>query len=214
MYLVDLSKDDDYHTQLNNTVWPMEACGPTSGINCLYAAGIDFDKPVGIAADDHLMSILRSDEGYKVMARLAPWAAGAYHPNEVHICLEWAINKMVGRKVDKFTEHGTLQSVIWNLAHGRPLIMSGPFTPGGHMVAVVGFLSAQHEDEVEILERVMLKTVIYIKVDDSYGDWHSNYRDHKGNGIKFVMDKFDSLTNVPDKDGNKHMHIINPDGWA
>ena len=146
MFQINLSKDGDYYTQLNNTVYPLEACGPTSAANCLATIGMD-KIPGDGSLDDRIMAKLRSPEAYNLMAQIAPWAIKRYEPNEVHLMLQWAVNKLVGKNVDRFTEFGTLEYAAYNIAACRPLIRSGSFTRGGHRVAVVGFTSFQHESD-------------------------------------------------------------------
>jgi len=213
MFQINLSKDGDYYTQLNNTVYPLEACGPTSAANCLATIGMD-KIPGDGSLDDRIMAKLRSSEAYNLMAQITPWAIKRYEPNEVHLMLQWAVNKLVGKNVDRFTEYGTLEYCAFNIAACRPLIMSGSFTRGGHMVAVVGFTSFQHESDFKDEMKIDFDLLSEFIVDDSYGNYFTHYQDHRGNNIKFSVDLFNKLTNISGRNGQKHMHVFNKDGWA
>ena len=214
MFKINLSRDSDYHTQLNNKIYPLEACGPTSAANCLEIIGMAKQFPGDMQLEDRIMGKLQSPEAFNLMAEIAPWAINRYKPNEVHLMLQWAVNILIGKQVDKFIEYGCLEHAAFNLAAGRPIIMSGSFTRGGHMVAIIGFMSLQQEEDFRDETKIDLSKILEFFVDDSYGNYFTKYQDHRGNNIGFPVGLLNELTNVSWKNGNKHMHIFNGEGWT
>ncbi len=207
MYQVNLSKDSDYHTQINNKKIPYASCNTTAMVMALKAAGLMFDFPAGVQPEDHFTEFMHRGEAFDKMHQWFPYAeANSMLPQNFSKCLEWGINEMMGRRVDKFTTRGTLQEMIWHVSEGRPLVMSGKFTSSGHFVTLVGFRTLQHKQDLRLVEGVILEAVDYVTVDDPYGNFHVNYTSHKGNDIKFDLDAYDKLTNIPGK--GKWMHII------
>lgn len=55
---IQLSRDTDYHSQVNNKVIPMEACNTTSAIMWLKTARIEFWHPKILQPEDYLTHIL------------------------------------------------------------------------------------------------------------------------------------------------------------
>lgn len=209
MLLVNLSRDNDYHTQRNNRFIPMTSCNTTSAIMALKASRIRFDSPRGVQPEDHLTKLLLSNESHAIMRDKYPWAIrNGYPPNQVHGMLAWGVNRLVGRKVDQFKTDGTLQEIVWHLFKRRALIVNGRFTRYGHMVCVIGFQSTQADWDIESQDDINLSQVIAITVDDPYGNYHQQYKDFSGNNIDFVLDEFHDLTRTYNADGSKWLHVF------
>lgn len=198
MVTIDISIDSDYHTQRNNAYIPHGSCNPTSAIMALRASFIDFPEPEGKQPEDVLYEILHSDEAWAKMRNDFPWAvSGGYDPVTVHGMLQWAINeKFVGRPVDRFSTRWTMQEILHNIAcNGCACTMATKFTRYGHIVCVVGFETEQEDmTAVAIPEHIDLDKVKNVIVDDPYGNYHTGYMSHRGNGIRVDMNKFNSLT--------------------
>jgi len=206
MFTVNLSKDNDYSTQLGNLLIPYDACNVTAGIMWLLAGKVVWWFPQAMKPQDYLTAILLGDDAWKrfVTNEREKYKAGLL-PQNVSSMLAWGINRMVGFEIDWFIQNGTLQQMIWFLYKGSPLIMSGPFTKAGHFVCVVGFTSLQHEGDWHSEKDINMDLVDIIWVDDPYGNYHTGYKDRNGNNVGFNLADFDKLTNIPN--GQKWMHV-------
>ncbi len=210
MWQVNLSKDFDYHTQINNRIIPFQSCGPTSAIMALLARGISFEYDAEKYPDpaDALTMLLLSEKARTFMHEQFPWAEGAgLIPQNLSVCLKWGIDRFVGKTVDHFTTRGTLQDIIWHLCHGRPLIMSGSFTASGHFLTVMGFETLQHQYDLLTIDDIDMDAIVNLVIDDPYGDYHTGYDSKRGNDIAFTVEEFHALTNQP-IDGLKWTHVI------
>ncbi len=209
MLKINLSIDSEYHSQINNKFIPYEACNTTAAIMWLKTAGVDFWHPKIMQPEDYLTAILNGKHAWHLFKDQFPdmYDLG-FRPQNLSKMLEWGINIMVGREVDKFITDGSLSLLIWELIRGRPVIMSGQFTQSGHFVCVVGCTSKQNREEIEMLEDVDPKAIEEIFVDDPVGDYHTKYRSSKGNNVRFKIKEFDLVTNLPN--GKKWMHLMNP----
>jgi hypothetical protein len=209
MFEINLSKDSDYCTQINNRLIPYESCNTTAAIMALDAARIDYPRRDGIQPEDDLTALLLTDEAWHRFDNVYPWGRkNGLKPQNISPMLAWGINKFVGKQVDAFVKSATLQHMIWHLLNGRPLIMSGSFTKSGHFVAVMGFRTRQHREYIMSATGVDLCRIEYIIVDDPYGNYHTGYKDHRGNNVQFNLQDFNRLTNESNRDGHKWMHII------
>lgn len=206
--VIDNSRDDEYHSQLNNRHVPRWSCGPTSAINSLRAAGITLPDTGGAQPEDALVELLTTPEAYDRMDAENPgYRAQGYEPYMVHSVLEWGVNRFIGRAVDVFSTNWTLRHLLIQILEGRTLVMSGPFTGSGHMVSVVGVTVAEH-DWGEDYSRFDLGRVGEVIVDDPYGDYHDGYRSPHGNGIRFSLEEFNRLTNARGRRSEKWAHVI------
>jgi len=200
MTRINLSHDKNYLTQLNNKISPHSTCNVTSAIMALYASRIGFDYPKDMQPEDYLASILISKESYERMTKLYPWAVrDGYEPYEVHAMLQWGVNKLVGKEVDKFTTKSSFTEIIKNLIKGYASLVSTRMTNYGHIVCVVGFES---NIRMDILNRMLFKEEKEVDAsiienfifDDPYGNYLSSYTDRNGNNIKLPYSTFDDLT--------------------
>lgn len=209
MFKINLSKDDDYHQQINNRFIPLEACNTTAAIMWLKAGGVQFWYPKMMQPEDYLTAILNGKDAWRLFKRerLDMYELG-FRPQNVSKMLEWGINIMLGRAIDKFIETGSLALLVWELISKRPVIVSGQFTSSGHFVTVVGCVSSQNKKDIEFLEDVDPGAIEEIIVDDPYGNYHSGYKNRQGNNVSFGRDEFDNVTNLPK--GAKWMHLMNP----
>lgn len=207
MFVVNLSYDNDYHTQRNNQVIPLTSCNTTSAIMALKASGISFHFPVGMQPEDHLSELLLSEEAFEKKRRDYPWAKNI-PPNQVHGMLQWGINKLAGKNVDQFKTNGNLREIIWRLFHRTALIAHGTFDKHDHMVCVVGFQSTQHEWDLAKPKDIDLSCIEAIIIDDPFGDYRTGYKDHHGNDIKMSLDEFNDITHNRGKAEKKWIHVF------
>lgn len=209
MFEINLSRDSDYCTQINNKKLPYESCNTTAAIMALDASGITYPRRDGVQPEDDLTELLLTSEAWRVF-RLNHSAArnAGLKPQNVSPMLAWGINKFVGHKVDNFIINGTLQQMIWLLLNGKALIMSGSFTKSGHFVTVVGFASKQHRENINNALAVDICKIDAIIVDDPYGNYYTGYGDYHGNDVRFSLQDFNHVTNESNRDGHKWMHII------
>jgi hypothetical protein len=209
MFKINLSIDDDYHSQVNNKWIPLEACNSTAAIMWLKAGRVDFWHPKMMQPEDYLTAILNGKDAWRLFREqhLDMYELG-FRPQNVSRMLAWGIDIMLGREIDHYITTGSLALLVWELLSKRPVIMSGQFTSSGHFVTVVGCVSSQNKSDIEFLEDVEESDIEEIIVDDPYGNYHSGYKNQQGNNVSFKRDKFDTLTNLPK--GAKWMHMMNP----
>jgi hypothetical protein len=179
----------------------------------LKAGKVIFWSPPIMQEEDYFTAIMNGKLAWEKFRRefSHEYELGMY-PQYKSEMLEWGVNYLVGRRVDKFITDGSLELLVWELLRGRPVVMSGAFTEGGHFVCVVGFLSLQHKHEIKAQDDVDLSQVTEIIFDDPYGDPHTKYRDHHGNDVHMSVSEFDRVTNI--SRGKKWMHLLKEEGWS
>lgn len=207
---VNFTKDDDYHSQRNNSIIPFESCNPTSAIMALKNAGWKVPTRPGEQPEDTLTNVCNSEEGYLYMAESFPWAVGEYKPNEIHGVMEWAINKyMMKEDVDRFSTGWHIKTLLLNLIRGGGATLSTTLTGTGHIVSLAGVVTSQKnfvcctdEDDID------LKKIEKYIIDDPYGDFRSGYKNHKGNDIELTPEEMRKFCKG---EGEKYWaHLISP----
>lgn len=162
---------------------PKSECNTTSAaMGCDYT-GNEIKSPDGIMPEDYLMDILGSEEGKAFLQKICPGAK--YNPWNDSYCIAWAVNKALQKEVCKVVK-ATMDQMITHISNGGAVVIGGGFLSGGtsgHFVCVVGFETDDNN------------TVKNIIVDDPYGNYNTNYKDHfDGNDIKFPVKTFLQLT--------------------
>ncbi len=211
---IDVSTGKPCHTQINNKRVPTRACNTTSFVMFLLDNGVRLPSTGGEQEEDVLTGITESPEAYKAMRRLAPWAfspfrtgSPTYPPRQVHVMLDWAMERWIGRKVSIFRTDVSLAELVLELVRGRAMVINGKFTPGGHVVELVGLLSRQDDLGSARREKdVDVRAIEWWRIDDPYGNYHTGYEDPKGNGVTIPFDLFNNLTNAYGKD-KKWAHL-------
>ena len=196
---INVSAHTAYHTQVNNTFFPLSTCNTTSAIMWMLDCGVHFDYPEGMQPEDHLTQITETPEAHEMMRTLAPWAFDScgrprYNPREVHVVLAWAVNKLAGREVMRFRPEATYQDLVAELARGKAALLSGIFTRRGHVVCLVGVRTMQPQGELGDAGQVRLDQIKGFYVDDPYGCYFQNYENSHGNDVYFTFDEIDRLT--------------------
>lgn len=207
---------NEYHTQRNNQIDPAGTCNVTAMVMALKASGVPFLSPTGVQPEDHLSSILATPEAYARRDLDYPWARDAnVPPREVHGLLSWAVNERFTKAPRTvFTTRASIQELLYRIArHKAASVVSGRFTPSGHLVTVVGFESPGPDlSEADSPARVDLSIVTKIIIDDPWGDVRTGYRDHDGNDVALSVQEFDRLTREYGCPGRKWAHLIDREG--
>jgi hypothetical protein len=208
MGTINRSKDSEFHTQRNNKKYPMEACNVTSYVMAGKQAGILFDTPDGVQPEDWLFTYMNTPEYYERMQREHPWSWERmpngrvkyhYRPNEIHAMLAEAFNELVGRDVATFYEAGRPSGLIAAYVRaGCGVVLSGRFPYRGGTIGHIVSLAGYSFDGDEIIEWI---------IDDPFGDYHTDYTDHRGNNVPVDTDDFRQIFRPPGSD-TKMCHVI------
>lgn len=209
----NFSKDSDYHTQRNNKYIPLESCNSTSMVMALKQAGYDFDHINTEQPEDLLTLVMTSSMGTNMVKELASWAWDSkleeptIPPNEIHVILEWATNHiMLGKKVDRFTTNAKLTTIIATLLTHGGIVLSGIFPQErgalSHMVSLAGFITDNDSYHVEP------EHITHFIIDDPYGNFRTQYEDHRGNNIEITNEEFMAIfKDIGDRE-RKWAHIV------
>lgn len=204
------SKDSEYHSQINNKVASIAACGPTSMIMALKQSGYEIPDTWFEQEEDGLMSLLRTKEAFQYMRDHFPWAEPqGFKPNEVHGCLSHFTNQMMGREVTSFSTHDTVSHILSHVVIGeRGAVVSGAFDLGDgrvlhHMVSVAGM-----EYRGELRGTVDLGRVVSVIIDDPYGDYRTGYSSSRGNDVKMPVKEFIGTMKKTGAPEEKWAHLI------
>lgn len=187
------SENKPYYTQRNNKLKPNGACNVTSMIAALSAAGWDVDKLATKEypqPEDALMHFILADKAVDTFWRkLDP--SGRYAPNEWHPVLAYATNLymrqcgLLGVKETavEWREDRKLEVIQETLKNGGAAVLSGVFVAEGkktigHVVACVGYKT---DDSGKITHFIL---------DDSWGNYQTEYADHNGNDVEMPLADF------------------------
>ena len=187
------SENKPYYTQRNNKLKPNGACNVTSMIAALSAAGWDVSKLATKEypqPEDALMHFILADKTVDSFWRkLDP--PGRYAPNEWHPVLAYATNLylrqcgLLGVKETavEWREDRKLEVIQETLKNGGAAVLSGVFVAEGkktigHVVACVGYKT---DDSVKITHFIL---------DDSWGNYQTEYADHNGNDVEMPLADF------------------------
>lgn len=187
------SKGIPYHSQRNNEVIPFSSCNSTSMIMALKQAGYDCNFGEG-QPEDILTTLLLTEKYWQMMDSLNPRLRGQdYRPNEIHGCLSAAANELLGDSIVKFSTTTPINKIKDCLVDGGGAVLSGRFKLSNgktlnHIVSLAGFGSNG-----------------YI-IDDPFGNWKTDYIDHRGNDIMLTNDEF--LTVFKGTYASKWAHLI------
>lgn len=204
------SENKPYYTQRNNKLKPNGACNVTAMIAALSAAGWPVEK-LGTKQfsqpEDSLMNFILNDHTVEVQwKRIDP--AGKYPPNEWHYLLALGTNLWLrsngilsqNKTAVEFSENRTLEQILANIDDGGAAVMSGMFTAEGkktigHVVCVVGYNKADNGNISSFI------------IDDSWGDYRTEYKNQKGNDIEMPYEDFISKLK-PCNIQNKMAHLV------
>jgi hypothetical protein len=136
--------------------------------------------------------------------------------NEIHPVMEFAINTMFGKPVDKFGYAVLMKEILFNLLKGGAAVISGswPYLSGkpiAHVVCLAGFtttqeniLSATSPDNIDHLQAVEFI------IDDPYGDYRQLYKITTGKDVIVPRADFITIVNESGVVESKRAHLIAP----
>ena len=111
--------------------------------------------------EDFLTDFLRSPEAYRKMKEMTPWffyretGKATVAPNEVHQMLEWGVNTLLKRQVDRFSTGVSIETIIAHLMNGGGVVLSGEFRLKKrnlhHIVSLAGFVTDGNEDVTQFI---------------------------------------------------------------
>lgn len=208
------SENKPYYTQRNNKLKPNGACNVTSMIAALSAAGWDVGKlstKEYPQPEDALMHFILADKVVdSYWRKIDP--AGRYAPNEWHPVLAYGTNRYmrqcgllgIEETAVEWREDRKLEVVQETLKNGGSAVLSGIFTAEGkktigHVVACVGFKT---DDAGKITHFIL---------DDSWGNYHTEYSDHNGNDVEMPLEDFKTMIRHCNMDV-KMAHLIRKAG--
>jgi uncharacterized protein YvpB len=175
--MINYSKDIPYHSQRNNMVIPYAACNTTSIVMALKQAGHDCNFGEG-QPEDILTTLLLTQKYWSMMDREnSKFRNQGYRPNEIHSCLCAATNDLVGKSVDVFNTNVSVLRIKNHLTAGGGVVLSGKFhLSNGETLNHIISLAGYGDDG--------------FLIDDPYGDFRTDYKDHHGNDIFITNDEF------------------------
>lgn len=214
---INRSRDSDYHTQRNNRRYPHAACNVTAYVMAAKQAGIQIAHPEDVQPEDFFMQYLRTEDFYRRIRGRYPWAFETladgsvryfYQPNEIHELLAEGFNELAGRTVARFTTEATRADLALAILDGAGVVVSGSFPYRGgylnHVVSLAGFRTNQRNlagdlDPAEIAQWI---------IDDPYGDFHTDYHDHRGNNVTITVSEWREILKPRRRLNHKWAHII------
>lgn len=181
--MINISEGIKNRYQMLTKRRPKSECNTTAAVmGCIYT-GNNIESYDGVMPEDYLMDILDSEEGKSFLQKIVPGAK--YNPWNDSYCIAWAVNKALEKEVCKVVK-ASLDQMATHICNGGAAVVGGGFLSGGtsgHFVCVVG---------IETDEDNNIKNII---VDDPYGNYNTDYKDHfDGNDIKFPVKTFIRLT--------------------
>jgi uncharacterized protein YvpB len=154
-----------YFSQRDNKIRPSQTCSMTSSsmvIDYFYPGTADKHKPKQL--EDVLTEWAVSQWGFNSIY---------YHSNIVKTLEKWGVKST-------FSTTTPFQKIKESLAKGNPVIYSGRFTPGGHIIVLIGF---------DDINRQFI-------VNDPWGEYFpSGYRSSHTNG-KQLRYSYNLISNV------------------
>lgn len=207
---INRSIKGEYHTQRNNRIVPHKACNVTSKAMWYKYNGFRITPPKGKQPEDWFAELLDSDRAHRYMAAHFPWAVGEFPPREVHGMLVWLDGEIMERTVSRFDNAYPVRSHLWRLLQGEVLIWSGLFCERlHHVVCGVGFETDQTDvEDAEDPDDIDLNRVTAFIMDDPYGNWRTDYRDHRGDDIRMPVEVWgDTMKPLGNRDA-KRAHYV------
>jgi hypothetical protein len=146
-----------YFSQRDNEHVPNGTCNVTS--LAMVMAALDPSLAVGeVQLEDRLFQQLQTEEASIYFEKHYKWAIKqGFNPRNIHGMLKWLCNK--NNFADLFSDSTTLDQIEeWAVEVGGPIIISGKFTAGGHIVVLCG--------------QTYFGDLI---INDPYGNWEHGY---------------------------------------
>jgi len=202
-----------WRSQRDNPVDAAKQCNVTALIMAIAGSALCLPDTQGEQPEAVLARFAETDPRVmQYMQKFQGWAVNLGWPpyTEQHT-LAVAANLWLGPD-DKpgpvcYETDRPLEAVVVDLVRGHCSVVTGRFTPGGHLVAVVGVHTAQWFANGPKPADVSLSSVQQFMVHDPWGNWHSGYRDHDGARCLFTPDELMRLVLTEGKNA-KWVHWI------
>lgn len=180
-----------YRSQRDNRDRAAISCNVTALVMAIDGAGIQLPRvAAGIQPEDDLARVTETPEVRAVMESVAPWAAQRnWPPRGEHQTLAHAANLWLGREHVRFSYRSSLRQIVADLADGRPSVVTGWFTPGGHMVAVIDVDTEQALGPGMPAADVDLMRVTRLRVHDPWGNQKTGYKDWNGALVGYRLEE-------------------------
>jgi hypothetical protein len=170
--ILNISKGKANYSQRNNELKPLESCNVTCMSMALDYLGYAFPGGPHKQPEDNLRAYME---------------ANGLEPT-IHDQLSKGVNGWIGRKVTSFSTAVSVNTLIKEIAAGRPVVISGTFpgypkpvkNPLGHIVCLVGF-----EWDGNNYNEIPSAAII----DDPYGQTLNNWQGN-GNDVKIPWNLF------------------------
>lgn len=216
----NLSKPENYYTQRNNQIDPMNTCSTTAMVQALEIAGYEFPDmfPTLRQPEDKLTHFIRNDTRvlnyWKTIDPVTyyDWynkKGNYYQPNEIHAVLSYGTNLFMDKTVTKFIGGYNVDSIVQELlTNQKPCVMSGKFSGLNHIVTLVGCAIKERTVRKKGIQNIKFVDVEYFLIDDTYGETYNYKMSRNGNDIIITPKQFISdFKNVSDK-YKKWCHVI------
>lgn len=174
-----------YRSQRDNAHAPSSTCNVTSYAMVLNSI-FGVPDPAGEQLEDSLYELINSPAGVAYAKQNFPWAVGTTALVTVHGMLVWAAAQHAVRAV--FATTRSWSSIVYELTHGRPVVLAGKFTASGHIVVLSG----------------LADPATFI-VQDPWGDWNRGYREVDGSSRVYTQE---SLSQIVGADGSIWAHFF------
>lgn len=129
--------------------------------------------------------------------------------------LTWAANRLARKLVSVFDTKWDLTTLVHVLVNGSGIVLSGlfPMSNGGdlnHVVSLAGFRLQRPATAEELLRDSQASDRVESWIiDDPYGNWRKDYRDHHGNNISMSTTEWASIIK-PIGSRSVWAHVVGP----
>lgn len=166
-------------SQRDNNLFPSGSCNFTASANCLDYLDIDITPEMRkrffkyTQKEDILSAFSESPEAKKEFKKYYPQFTeqSEIRPRHFSEMVAWVTNRCVGFEVAKWGLR-TYDEIVKLVKEKVPVVVSGKFTAFGHFIAIKGITPDEN----------------YFWVDDSWGDYYTNYRSHNGHNLLYSVE--------------------------
>lgn len=209
--IYNVSTGCTYFSQRDNKVRPLETCGPTSLAMALVYSKVQLPViPEGSQLEDVITEFLATNKNvqdYYQRNFVALYREGV-PANEVHAVAAYGVNLWLSRPVFRFTVEASMKDVLFRIAAGTAVPMSGVWDGLRHIVCVVGCETDQDLKAVKTPQEIQLSAVKSILVDDPYGNYATKYKNPDGDDIVVPYADFIKITRTQGMSTQKWAYLI------
>lgn len=164
-------------SQRDNKIRPSGTCNFTAAANCLDYLEIPISDtvkrkfPQYEQVEDILTAYSETEPAYREFKKFYPEfdaKTSEIRPRHFSQMVAWVVNQCVGFDVAKWGMR-TFAEVVAAVEAKKPVVVSGKFTSFGHFIALKGITPDRD----------------FFWVDDSWGDYYTNYRKTDGHNLRY-----------------------------